>query len=767
MNRTDLRMLGLALFASFAATTTASAGVPPAGFVENRGQWDTDSVFVSRLGGMVTRVEEDAIVVQLETGSGAGAIVRLSFEGAAGTAVLEGGQRRRSVCNFLIGDRSTWRRGVPCYDEVFYRGLYDGVDVRVYETRGQLEYDLLLAPGADLDQVVIRVDGIQGLEIEPDGALVMDTPLGPIRQTPPTTWYELPAGGRRAVESRFCKVDETRYGFEVPDPDPALPLVIDPALALEWSTFLGGSSHDSPSAVVVDEQGVLTVCGWTTSLNFPTLAGAYDESYNGAGPFGFGDAFVARLDPGQSGADQLVWSTYLGGAGDENLVGVALDSDGTVVLGGWTSSSDFPTTQGAYDETFNGVSDVVAVRLSANGETLLWSTVLGGSGCDFSGLSRTVVLDGSGMVTLTGYTYSSDFPTTSGALDEIYNGSGDCFIARLDPSQDGQNQLVYSTYLGGSGEEGGSGIAVDSAGVVTVGGWSNSDDLPATAGSYDETYNGAGAQGGGDAFLARLDLVHNGTGDLLYLTYLGGTSDEGINSLVIDDAGVVTVTGSVSSGGFPATTGVYDETFNGPDWDAFVSRLSLDGEGSLDLVYSTFMGGATGYDFGFDVALDDSGAVNVTGVTRSSDFPTHQAYDGTWNGLEDIFVVRLRLDAAGLNDMVSSTYLGGSSWDVPRQIAADVSDVVVVGDTRSTNFPTTPGAFDETHNSPGLRDAFAVRIDMCQWDVNDNGDVGINDFLDLLAAWGPNPGHPADFDGDGQVGITDFLALLANWGPCP
>ena len=116
--------------------------------------------------------------------------------------------------------------------------------------------------------------------------------------------------------------------------------------------------------------------------------------------------------------------------------------------------------------------------------------------------------------------------------------------------------------------------------------------------------------------------------------------------------------------------------------------------------------------------------------------------------------------------MVSSTYLGGSSWDVPRQIAADVSDVVVVGLTRSANFPTTPGAYDETYNS-GPRDAFAVRIDMCQWDLNDSGDVGINDFLDLLAAWGPNPGHPADFNGDDIVGITDFLLLLANWGACP
>jgi hypothetical protein len=767
-------MLGLALTASLAATT-ARAGVPPAGFVENQGQWDTDSAYVSRLGGMVTRLEKHAIVVQQQAGRGTGAVVRLSFEGAARSSILEGGRERRGVCNFLVGDRSTWRRGVPCYDDVFYRGLYDGVDVRVRESGGRPEYDLLLAPGADLGQVVIRPEGVETLAIEPDGSLVMHTTRGLLCQQPPVAWYEDGSGARRAVESSFCLIDETCFGFEVARRDAGLTLVIDPSLA--WSTFIGGSEYDAAWSVVVDQDGMVTVAGSTASANFPTKPGAYDQTHAGTGSDGFGDCFVARFDPSATTPeDQLMWSTFLGGTDDENINNVRLDSDGTVVVGGWTGSSDFPTTPGAYSEVFNGVYDTFVARLSSDGSDLLWSTFLGGSDSDYAGAFRTMVLEESGMVTITGYTLSTDFPTTPGAFDLTYNTAGPLgwdngYVSRLDPTQTGQDQLVYSTYLGGTGDEGGQGLGVHGDGLITVGGWTNSSNFPTTDGGFDTTYNGSGSNGGGDVFVARLDPAGNGADDLVYATYVGGSADEGANALVVDDTGMVSITGSVSSSDYPITPGAYNETYNGA-WDAFVSRLSLDGNGAGDLVYSTFVGGSTNYDYGYNLDLNAHGDVVFTGATRSSDFPATP--DSLAYGFgQDAFVGRMRLDGQESADMVMLSYLGGSNTDAGYEIFADNSNnLTVVGSTRSANFPVTPWAYDVTHNSPGVQDAFVTMLDLCPMDVDNDGEIGVTEFLDLLAAWGPcpdpcPPSCPTDFDGNCDVGIADFLILLANWGPCP
>jgi hypothetical protein len=340
---------------------------------------------------------------------------------------------------------------------------------------------------------------------------------------------------------------------------------------LVYSTFLGGRSI--AYALSVDDRGVMTVAGLTKSVKFPTTRGAYDTTFNGA-TWWQNDAFVGRLDPSKIGAAQLVYSTFLGGSGYEEVNAVSVDASGVVTVAGRTSSINFPTTRGAYDTTYGGNVDAFLCRLNpaAIGRAgLLYSTYLGGRNSDYA---EALSVAASGAVTVAGNTNSTRFPTTSGAYDRTYNGGGssygDAFVSRLDPSKTGTAQLVYSTYLGGSNDDQVFGLFVDAGGVVTVAGV-GATNFPTTRGAYNRIFRGYS-----DAFVSRLDPSKNGTAQLVYSTYLGGSSYEGVFALAVDASGVVTVTGYTHSKNFPTTSGAYDRTYNGAQYvDMFVSRLSM------------------------------------------------------------------------------------------------------------------------------------------------------------------------------------------------
>ncbi|MHC4320207.1 MAG: DUF7948 domain-containing protein, partial [Planctomycetota bacterium] len=711
-------------------------------FVPNEGQWDTPARFVAHRGPMVARLEKDAIVLQLatrhENGQGKGVVVRLAFEGAAEDVAITGQQRQPGRYNFFLSsDRSQWRTDVPAYGQVLYRGLYDGVDLRVRDEAGRLEYDLVLAPGADLSQVTVRGEGIDGLDIDAEGSLVMQTVLGPITQKPPIAWYELPTGERHPVESRFCTFDERTFGFEAPDLDSKHTLVIDPPL--EWSTFLGGDDDtDGVWKVTVDELGIVTVGGWTWSFDFPATPGDYDETLNR--PL---SAFVAQLDPGQVGLDQLPWCTFVGGTGRDFPWDLVVDDTGIVTVAGVTDASNFPTTADAYDTTHNGATDAFALRLDPDQlgvDQLLWSTYLGGLLDDWA---AAVDVNDAGVVIVSGFTASVGFPTTTGAYDTSFNGGGqDAFVARFDPNETGLDQLVWSTFLGGSGNEGfpyaqgtfnvdQMAVVVNQLGVVTVSGGTSSADFPTTPGAYDTSYNG-----NSDGFVSRLSA--NGS-TLVWSTYLGGSSgrEPGLG-LAVDADGVVTTAGYTWSADFPTTPGAYDETHNASN-DGFVARLDPSFSGLDQLVYSTFVGGVS-HDPILDIAVDSSGVVTAAGHTNSPNFPTTPyAYDESDNLELDGFLFRLSPDGNGADDLVYATYLGGSGVDgAPGLALQGPDDVIVAGYTASGDFPVTPGAFDETH--PGTQVGFVARLHLtpCPWDCNlpRDGQVNVSDFLALLSQWG-------------------------------
>lgn len=693
----------------------------PACFVPNQGQWEHAARFVRRSGAMTVFLEDHGWVVALEERPASadsnlpgrpdprqrlaqrevsrGAAVRMSFLGSNPATEMVGEGELPGHSNYFLGsDESRWRTHVPRYSSVVYREMYPGVDVRLRENDGHLEYDLLCASGADLTDLVVEAAGADKLSIAGDGSLVIDTQIGPITQPRPKTWECLPDGSRRVVWCDYLLLGDRCFGFVAPGWSGVHSLVIDPGLL--WSTFLGGGSTDSPWwALAVGEAGRVTVGGETSSPAFPTTLGAYDTTYSTRPR----DSFVSQFDPSKTGAAQLVYSTFLGGQGDEFVAGLSVDASGIVTVAGGSSSPGYPTSAGAYSTTLNSSTDVVVTRLdpSKSGSAqLLYSTFVGSAGSEWA---NAVVADANGIVTFVG-TGGLGYPVTTGAYDTSFNGGNyDAIVSRLDPTKIGAAQLVYSSFLGGGSFDRADGVHVNTAGVITVAG-STSGPFPTTTGAYDTTHNGLS-----DVFVSQLDPSAVGSAQLRYSSYVGGASNDVAWSLGVDRA-EATLWGTTASVGYPKTPNAYDASYNGGG-DVFVTRLLMLPIGRIGLVYSTYLGGS-GLDTGYAMSVDGSGVVTAAGTTSSVDFPTTVgAYGTTINGGYDAFVLRLDPSQIGAAQLRYSTYLGGANNEDSRAVAVDGSGVAIVtGFTTSANFPTSLGAFDTTPN--GSNDVFLSRLDM-------------------------------------------------------
>ncbi len=459
---------------------------------------------------------------------------------------------------------------------------------------------------------------------------------------------------------------------------------------------------EGADAVAVDGDA-LRLSTATGEFTLPLLqaAGANDaaavqprgaQTFDVAAPFtparGNRQSAIRNLQSGD-----LLYGTFLGGSSYEGGNGIAVDGAGSAYVTGYTASSGFPTTPGAFDTGYNGSSDAFVVKLNPAGSGLAYATFLGGSASD---QGRGIAVDGAGSAYVTGSTASSGFPTTPGAFDTSFDNT---FVVKLNPAGSG---LAYATFLGGSdGDDEGYAIAVDGAGCAYVTGWTYSGDFPTTPGafatSFDTSYYSS------DAFVVKLNPAGSG---LAYATFLGGNGyDEGY-AIAVDGAGSAYVTGSTSSSDFPTTPSAFDTNFSSSR-DAFVVKLNPVGSG---LAYATFLGGSReGYgDYGYGIAVDGAGSAYVTGITGSSDFPTTPgAFDLSFNGEDwDAFVVKLNPAGSGL---AYATFLGGNSYNLCRGIAVDgAGSAYVAGETNSSDFPTTPGAFDLSYN--GGTDAFVVKL---------------------------------------------------------
>jgi hypothetical protein len=601
----------------------------------------------------------------------------IRFEGSM-PAVPVGRDKASFDSNFFIGnDSSKWRTDVPNYKEVVYENLYEGIDL-VYRTgENGVKYEFVVHLGADPRAIRLKYDGVESIKLDVDG-IVAHAGSIEVRDSPPYS-YE---GDGEETACRFAMLGPLSYGFGCDPWDTSESLVIDPLI---YSTFIGGGDIDSGWGVslAVDAAGNAYVTGYTASIDFPVTPGAYDTLQNGDK-----DVFVSKL--AASGAS-LIFSTFLGGNGQDSGLSITVDSFNDVYVGGGTFGGGFPVTPAAFDTSYNGGEDGFVAKLSPAGNSLMLSTYLGGGGFD---RVSSIVLNATGYVHLIGVTSSSNFPTTPGAYDVSQGGSNDGFAAKFDSTL---SMLIYATFLGDDGEDEAHSLAVDPAGNMYICGHAGSGNFPTTPGAYDPIYNGGNA----DGFVLKLDPRGS---SLLYSTFLGGSGGDDLYSLALEAGGAVHVTGKTVSSDYPTTPGAYDRSHNGAGDDVVVTSLD---PFSTAIIYSTFVGGS-GQDVGNRIILDSTGNEFVTGLTSSTDFPvTPGAFDTQANGNGDAFV--LRLDAAG-SKLLYSTYIGGSSQD--RGDALSVvsgGSILVAGSTGSPDFPITPGAFDTTYNG-GTDDIYLIKL---------------------------------------------------------
>ncbi|HXM94206.1 MAG TPA: SBBP repeat-containing protein [Candidatus Dormibacteraeota bacterium] len=550
------------------------------------------------------------------------AIVRMKLVGANAKPRVEALDELPGKANYLIGnDPKKWRTNVPLYAKVRYREVYPGVDLVYYGNQRQLEHDFIVAPGADPRSITLNLAGAEKLSLDPQGALVLAVKDGELRMDKPRIYQEVD-GARREISGGYVLKSAYQVGFQIAAYDATRLLIIDPTLF--YSTYLGGNSTDVGQGIAVDAAGNAYVTGYTTSINFPTTVGtfqtanggSYDafvtklnptgtaplvySTYLGGSNFDLGygiavdnlgnayvtgytcssnfpttplafqtalqsfcDAFVTKLNPAGSAP---LYSTYLGGNSADFGQGIAVDSTGSAYVTGYTYSSNFPTTPGAFQTTFAGGYHAFVTKLNPTGTApLVYSTYLGGNSTD---VGQGIAVDAAGNAYVTGVTCSTNFPTTPGAF-QTANASGGCtdaFVTKLNPV--GSAPLVYSTYLGGFSADYGQGIVVDSTGSAYVTGYTNSSNFPTTLGAFQ-----AANQGGFDAFVTALNPL--GTAPLVYSTYLGGSNLDYGQGIAVDSTGSAYVTGYTDSSNFPTTPGAF-QTANasGGCCDAFVAKIT-------------------------------------------------------------------------------------------------------------------------------------------------------------------------------------------------
>ena len=464
--------------------------------------------------------------------------------------------------------------------------------------------------------------------------------------------------------------------------------------ALEYSTYLGGGDLDEGSAIALDASGAAYISGRTWSRDFPTTPGALDRELGGTE-----DAFITKLSPD---GGSLIYSTYIGGSGGEDVGGLAVDTSGALYVSGGASTG-FPLTPGAFDPTIDSASGGFIAKLDPAGTALEYSTA-------FPGSPDALAIDAAGAAYVTGRAYSG-LPATVGAYDTTFNGFIDAFVAKL--SADGTS-LLYATFLGGTDSDEGKAIAVDGSGTVYVTGATSSLNFPTTAGAYDRII-GTREE---DAFVAKLSP--DGA-TLVYSTFLGNFQFDSGEAIAVDAAGSTLVAGN-TSGDFPTTGDGFDRTYGG-DGDVFFAKLSANGGA---LVYGSYIGGSA-YDRASGLAVDRTGAAYVTGFTPSQDFPTTAgAFDTTWNTGDDGFILRVSMevdrdaDDDGIEDAVDNCPA------VPNPSQSD-RDGDRVGD-----------ACDNNHTA-------LVTLALSAADVDENGSTTLNvSFVDpdagqlhiVIVAWG-------------------------------
>jgi photosystem II stability/assembly factor-like uncharacterized protein len=524
----------------------------------------------------------------------------MQLKGANPKAEVGGRDQLSGITSYFIGnDPRQWHPAIPTYGRVQYRDVYPGIDLTYYGNKRQLEYDFIVRPHADPRAIRIEFRGIRNMRVEENGDLVLGTSAGEIRHLKPSI-YERDGDTKHFIDGRYAIRGRSEVGFEVGNYDPSKELIIDPIFV--YSTFLGGTSTDVGKAIAVDSFGFAYVTGYTSSFNFPTTINAYSTTYSNQN-----DVFVTKLD--QSGSS-LVYSTFIGGAGNDVPSSIAIDSSGNAYLCGVTSqgSTNYPVTNGAYDTTppAQFMQRGFVTKLNSNGTALVYSTYFGPNSFSFSQPANGIngiAVDSAGIAYITG-AVSGTLPVTQDAHQSTSGGASDAFFTKINAAG---SALLYSTYLGGAGQDTGNAIAIDTFGSAYIAGNTTSNPFPTTQGAFQTTFGGQGQFSSnilGDCFVAKYDS----SGNLSYSTYVGGSTDEAAFGIAVDSAGNAYITGATTSSDFPTTLGVlrtaaggaFKATDSGATWApidkgltaANVQTLAIDPESPATVFAGTQTGGA-------------------------------------------------------------------------------------------------------------------------------------------------------------------------------
>ena len=645
------------------------------------------------------------------------AVLRMEIRGANPAAKVTGDHSLAGHTNYLIGrDASKWVRDVPQYARVNYQDVYPNVDLTFYGQQRQLEFDFVVKPGADPASIALGIEGAKKITTD-NGDLVVASAAGDLRVHKPVA-YQKQGEQRQSVDARFV-VKGTDVALAVGAYDRSRELVIDPTIA--YGTYLGAGSEDDGSAIAVDSTGAAYITGQTASSGFP-LKGTVNAPLVGSlrGTF---DAFITKLS---ADGTALVYSTFFGGTGTDSGNAIAIDGTGQAYIAGSTNSSDLPIVGTPLKGVAGGNLDAFVAVLNPAGNTLIYSTYIGGVNDD---VGNGIAVKGS-VIYVVGSAGSdqTSFPIllpSGSILQGTFKGGTmgtgviptDGFVTKIDLSNAANDASVF---LGGTANDEATGVGVDASGNAYVTGVTLSTDFP-TASPFQSSCNGCPNQE--DSFVTEITADFKGYG---YSTYLGGSGGDDASQVVADSAGNAYVVGVTNSTNFPTngTNAAFKTTLaSGSTGNAFVTVVKA---GGSSLLYSTYLGGG-GLDTGLAIALDASNPPNVfvTGQTSSTNFPTVNPTQSANAGGNDAFVSEINPNVSGTGSLLFSTYLGGTADEdhFLAGIAVSNGNFYVTGDTQSlnsstvTNFPAILSGFKTTASNSGAaacsgvcRDAFVVKF---------------------------------------------------------
>jgi hypothetical protein len=702
------------------ARALKSYGALPMSFEMNQGQADRTVRFLARGQGYTILLKPSEALLALqppgqdtrvpekagELPRPPSRVLKMRIERANLSAPASGLHRLPGISNYFMGnDPSRWHTHIPTFEKVQFENVRPGVNLVYYGNQRQLEYDFVLSPGVRPESLRLSFEGSDAT-VDEQGDLVFTSTGGKITFRRPLAYQFHPpdAGEKHFLSASYALQGHNRVGFVVPDYDPREPLIIDPVLF--YSTYLGGNGGDTGNAVALDTLNDAYVTGSTASTNFPTNT-PYQKAYGGDT-----DAFVTMV---RYDGEAVIYSTYLGGNSFDVGSGIAVDSSGDAYITGSTSSANFPITSNVFQTAFGGNTDAFVAKLDPSGSHLLYASYLGGSDMDY-GLG--IALDQYGNAFVTGSTQSTDFPTVN-PIQSGNAGNGDAFVAKVNTQA---TDLVYSTYLGGGSADVGQGIAVDLGGSAYVAGYTFSTNFPTfnayqskNAGSVDAFITKLSSDGSTFAFSTYLGGSGDDRGWAIALdsqlnVYVAGSTRTACTPAL------PTTTMCNPAETFPTTPGAF-QTLNtslSPGYsDVFVAKLNFPGTA---LLYSTLLGGAW-TDSPAGIAVDSAGDAYVTGYTQSNNFPTANAVQASYTGstcgpnpCPDAFITELNPQGSSL---AYSTYLGGSAANWGNGIALDSNaNAYVVGTTTSSDFPAISLAYQGgPGNTTELGNAFVSMVE--------------------------------------------------------